>query len=91
MVVFSMKKIAGSIMVGFGVLTKVISEWSRHFFYAVFNIAKGTMLQGGGSFTVPSMYSDPTLVTVSTITNILIWLTIIFGLGLIVIDLKHKK
>ncbi len=61
-----MKKIAGSIMVGFGVLAKVLSQWSRHFFYAAFNIAKGTMLQAEGSFTAASMYSDPTLVTISS-------------------------
>jgi uncharacterized membrane protein len=86
-----MKKIAGSILIGFGLMAQVLNEWARHFFYAAFNMAKGIMLEGGGSFTAPAMYSDPTMVKLSIGTRILTWVIIVFGFGLIVTDMDRKK
>jgi hypothetical protein len=45
-----MRKIAGSILVGFGLTAAVLNEWMKHFFYAQYNIAKGMMLQEGRKF-----------------------------------------
>lgn len=90
-----MRSVAGSIMVGFSLVAQVLNEWMRHFFFVGYNLAKGAMLEGGGSFTAPPIYSDPATVNISLLVRIILWVVMIFGFviflsGLEDTDKKNK-
>lgn len=85
------KIIAGSILAGLGIIAQVLNQWLKHIFITLFYIAKGTMLQGGGSFTTPKIYTNLLSINSSIPTRITIWLIIIFGIALIITELINKK
>lgn len=86
-----MKTIAGSILVGLSLLAEVANEWLHHFFFAVFNIAKGTMLEGGGSFSAPPFYAHPETVQIFIGTRIIIWTFMVLGVVMIIWGLLETK
>ena len=96
-----MKTVAGSILAGFSILGQVIHAWSQHFFYAFYQMGKGMVLEGGGSFSNLPMYNDG-ITTIFFCTRLLLWIGIVFGFYLIFTGLseetarvtkrtKHKK
>jgi len=86
-----MKTIAGSILAGLSLLAEVVNEWLHHFFFAAFNIARGTMLEGGGRFSAHSFYAHPETVQVFIGTRIIIWIFMALGVVLIVWGLLETK
>jgi hypothetical protein len=94
-----MKIIAGSILAGFGLLTEVVNEWFSHYFFAVLNMAKGMMLEGGGSFRMPPAYTNPGLafsgidgygIDIFIITRVLIWIVFALGITLIIWGIRER-
>lgn len=69
--------LAGGIMLSVGVFSQMLNEWLRHLFVVYFYMAKGSMLEGGGSFTPLPEHSSLELVTISLGTQILIWLLVV--------------
>jgi len=86
-----MKTIAGSILAGLSLLAEVVNEWLHHFFFAALNIAKGTMLEGGGSFSAPSFYAHPETVQIFTGTRIIIWIFMALGIVLVIWGVLETK
>ena len=95
-----MKKVAGSILVGFSLLSEVVNEWSSHFFFPLLNIAKGEMLEGGGSFRTPPAYTNPEIaltgidgygVGILIVTRVIIWLIFALGVALVIGGLREKQ
>ncbi len=85
------KIIAGSILAGFGILAQVLSEWLKHIFVALFYAGKGSMLQGGGSFTTPVPYTAFETIELFMGTQVVIALAIIGGFSLIAYGLYRKE
>ena len=85
-----MKIIAGAIMASISLLAEMINEWAHHFFYAVFNIAKGA-LAGSSGYTISPPYTTPEQVQIFIVTRIIIWIFIVFGIVLIIWGLREKK
>jgi len=86
-----MKTIAGSILAGLSLLAEVVNEWLHHFFFAAFYIAKGTMLEGGGSFSAPPFYAHPEAVQIFTGTRIIIWIFMALGVVLVIWGLLETR
>jgi hypothetical protein len=79
-------------------LAEVANEWCSHVFYALFNIARGVSLEGGGRFTTPTPYANPAMtgvdgfgVDILIFTRVIIWLFLAFGVALIVWGLRENK
>ena len=85
-----MKMIAGSILTGLSLMAEMFNEWLNHFFFAAFNIAKGAMLEGAGSFITPAIYADAQNVQIFIGTRIVIWLLIATGVALLVWGIKES-
>ena len=94
-----MKIIAGSILAGFGLFTEVVNEWLSHYFFAVLNIAKGMMLEGGGSFRTPPAYTNPAPaftgidgygIDIFIVTRVLIWAVFTVGIVLIAWGIRER-
>lgn len=90
--VIYLKKVTGSILVGFGVLAEVINAWLSHMFWAFGNIAKGV----NSEFNAPARYGEVLTypfnqLNIFTGTQILIWAIILLGLGLILLGLIEDK
>jgi hypothetical protein len=86
---------------GISLLSEVLNEWASHFFFTLFNIAKGTMLEGGGSFRTPPAYANPDItltgidgygIHIFIVTRVIIWLVFALGIALVAFGLleKHK-
>ena len=95
-----MKTIAGSILVGLSLLSEVLNEWASHFFFPLLNIAKGLMLEGGGSFRTPPAYTNPDItftgidgygVGIFIVTRVIIWLVLALGIALVIWGLREKQ
>jgi hypothetical protein len=95
-----MKIIGGSLLTGFSLLAEVLNEWSSHFFYAVFQIAQGVMLEGAGRFRTPPQYTNSGIsmtdifgfgVDIFIVTRILIWVFMVTGVLLVVWGLREEK
>lgn len=95
-----MKIIGGSLLAGFSLLAEVLNEWSSHFFYAVFQIAQGTMLGGAGIFRTPPQYANPGIsmtdisgfgADIFILTRILIWVFMAIGMLLVAWGLREEK
>lgn len=93
-----MKVIGGGILAGLSLFAQVINEWFSHFFYALFQIARGVALGGAGGFSTPPAYANPYMSGVSgfgvqifILTRILIWVFMAFGILLVVWGLREKK
>jgi hypothetical protein len=84
-----MKMIAGSILASLGLMAEMLNEWLSHFFFAAFNIAKGTMFTGAGNFVTPAAYADAENVQIFIGTRIVIWLLIALGFALLVWGIKE--
>ncbi len=82
--------IAGSILTGLSLLAEMINEWLHHFFYAAFNIAKGTMLKEG-SFDPKPYYEGPEAVQIFIGTRIIIWIFIAIGVILLIRGLREPR
>ncbi|MEJ2265961.1 MAG: hypothetical protein P8X95_21145 [Anaerolineales bacterium] len=92
-----MKVIGGSILAGLSLFAEVLNEWFSHFFYALFQIARGMAL-GAGGFSTPPAYANPYMSGVSgfgvqifILTRILIWVFMALGILLVVWGLREKK
>jgi len=94
------KAVAGSILVGLSLLSEVLNEWFSHFFFPLLNMAKGAMLEGGGSFRTPPAYADPGPglagidgfgVNIFVGTRVIIWLVFALGIAIMVWGLREKK
>lgn len=93
-----MKIIGGTLLTGLSLLAEVLNEWLSHFFYAIFQIARGVTLGGAGSFRTPPLYSNPGMADVSgfgvdifIVTRILIWVFMAMGILLVVWGLREEK
>ncbi len=87
-----MKTIAGSILAGLSLLAEVLNEWLHHFFFAAYNIAKGTMLEGAHEFAPGPYYSQgPEAVQIFIGTRVIIWLFMALGVVLIIWGLRETK
>jgi hypothetical protein len=65
-----------------------------NYFWAAANIAKGTSLLGGGSFTTPPIYADVLTfsykkMNILALTRYTIWISIGLGIFLIVWGIKE--
>lgn len=93
-----MKIIGGSLLTGLSLLAEILNEWFSHFFYALFQIARGINLGGAGSFRTPPLYSNPGMADVSgfgldifVVTRILIWVFMVTGVLLVAWGLREEK
>ena len=84
-----MKIIAGAIIASISLFTEMMNEWLHHFFYAMMNIAKGTLALSSG-YTIVSPYNTPEQVDIFLIARIIIWVFVALGILLIIWGLWER-
>jgi hypothetical protein len=78
------KLTAGSVLTGLSLLAAVLDAWAKHFFFTMYHVARGESLEGAGSFDPGPYGARPGTAEIFVGTRILVWVALLFGLGLLV-------
>ena len=75
--------LGGSDLAGTGRLAAVANARAGHRVWALFHVARGTSLEGGGSFSPGPYGADPAGTEISLVLRALLWLAILPGFALV--------
>lgn len=77
------KQPSGSILADFGTFSLIVSSWTRHFFFTLYHIVRGTSLEGVGEFNPGQYGAGSASVDLFVGTRLLVWAVVHAGLALV--------